>query len=140
MATADDGERRGARVGQTIRGLLLWIGAAVLGAFGCTALANLALGGGWSEDDVRGVLALGLGTLIFTLGGSAFLVLVFAWMERWSMPPMARYGTLILVGAAAGAAVMLPFGTPASSAAGLAYGVATAMAWAALHRILFGTR
>ena len=86
-------------VGETVQGVSLWVGAALLGAFGCTFALNIASGGGLSVQDLQLVLGIGLLTLIFTLAGSGFLTLAFAWLGQRSLTPAIRYGFLVAMGA-----------------------------------------
>ena len=117
-----------------VRGLILWLGAAVIGSFGCTALWQIAGGGlpAWGT-----VMGLGVVTLFWTITGSTLLLLVFSAMP--TVPVWGRYLLLVPLGAVAGA-IMLSFGGWSSMMTGAAYGTATALAWVGLHRLTFGVR
>lgn len=128
----------GAAVGDALRGLSLWLGAALLGSMVTTGIADAVLGGRTLQDFHW--IWIGLFALIFTVGGSAFLCLAFAWMGDRSFRVPARYGVLLVAGAAAGALILVPVGTPILLLAGLAYGLATALAWVTLHLILYKGR
>jgi hypothetical protein len=124
----------------TVRGLIVWLGAAVVASFGCTTILHFAMGGDTSEAGFRAILGLGLVTLIFTIAGSAALTLAFAAVGQRGLSLGMRYVVLIGLGAAAGGAVMLPFRTSDTVVAGVVYGVATASVWVGLHRAIYGNR
>ncbi len=120
----------------TVRGLTVWLGAPLLASLLCSAGWQLASGGHLAEW--RPIVGLSLMALIFTIGGSTLLSLAFAAME--ALAAITRYIALICLGAFAGGAIMIPFGTPGSVLAGIIYGVATASFWAGLHRAVYGSR
>lgn len=112
---------------------LIVIGAALLGSGAATLTLHFLLGGGWIELEGRRILGLVLASLIFTLPGSMALLLFYSKIEE-SGPYLLRYCLIIAAGGVAGAAWLLVlFRTSSSAALGCAYGVATAVAWAALH-------
>jgi len=122
---------------EAMKALAVWGGAALLGCFGPVYVLEVTTGG---KTNVPVVLRLGSIVLIFTVAGSSFLMLAFAWLGRWSLPLAARYGVLVAIGAVAGAVSMLPFGTPDSAASGFVCGTSTALGWTLLHLLIYRGR
>lgn len=116
-----------------VRGLVLWIGPAVLGSLICTLVFLATVEGGLSQTAIfqAGFAA----SLWFTLGGSALLLLAFAALRPRRIA--VRYAILLALGLGAGAAMMAMFGS-LFMAVGAVYGVVTAAAWIVLHRLLYG--
>lgn len=124
-------QRKQDRTMNTVRGLAVWLGAPFLASFICTAVWGLAAG----RSDWRPFFGVGVMSLIFTVGGSAFLSLLFRTMS--ARPVVGRYAVLIGFGALAGFATMGSLGASSPLIwAGLVYGVATACLWVGLHRAL----
>jgi len=116
-----------------LRGIAVWLGAALMGSFLGTAFWKVAFRGPMS--DLRVAVSIGLGSLFFTLIGSAIMSGLFAGMGSRSR----RYRYTILVGAAGpvGAATMLFLNAPPAAVAGGAiYGVTTAIIWAGLQTVV----
>ena len=109
-----------------VRGLTVWLGAAVLASLICTTIWRLADPGFLHAGEV---LLVGCVTLFFTTAGSAALTLLFA--LTGPRPVVSRYVILLIVGPVAGAVVFL--GIPALAAIGAAYGAATSGCWVSLH-------
>jgi hypothetical protein len=122
---------------EALRGVSVWLGAAVLGSASCTLVWNL-FGGSWSGVGLRHVVGIAAATLMFTVPGSALLSLAFAWSGRRGLPLTLRRALLVLLGALAGAGMMLPLGGLQSVTLGGVYGAATAAAWVGLHMVLYG--
>ena len=131
-------ENRAATMGGHFRGVSVWIGAAIAGSFGCTAAWSFILGGGITPYDLRVIVALALTTMFWTIPGSAFVTLAFAWTGGRSIAVPMRYALVIVLGAVAGTLVMLPFGGSSSLLAGCSFGASTALCWVVLHRLLYG--
>jgi hypothetical protein len=117
-----------------MRGLAIWLGAAIIGAIGGTIGAQLIYGGKFGPSDIRFTLGFAAMTLIFTVGGSAFLALVNQALDSRNVPRHLRYAALVLTGGAAGA-LTLSFLGSSSVAIGAGYGTVTALAWVALLRL-----
>ena len=120
-----------------VRGLAVWLGAPVLASALCTTVWS------WTASDAmsdrRIAVSLGLASLMFTIGGSTFLALLFAGMN--ALPIIHRYSILVGVGALAGGATMVVLGTTTVGIeVGAIYGVATGCLWVGLHRIVYGSR
>lgn len=115
-----------------VRGITLWLAPAVLASFICTLAWHLMLGGGIS--DLRFAFAIMLATLMFTIGGSGILILLFARMRP--TPVVLRYIALVAFGCGAGAFAM--FWTSSEfRVAGSIYGVVTACLWCVVHMLLY---
>ncbi len=117
-----------------MRGLAIWLGAAIIGAIGGTIGVQLIYGGKFGPSDIRFTLGLAAMTLIFTVGGSAFLALVYQAMDSRNIPRTFRYAALVVIGGAAGALTLSLLGF-SSAAIGAGYGTVTALAWVALLRL-----
>lgn len=113
----------------------MWLAPALLGSFGFTAVALFAMDG--QSNFAKLVLGLGAMSLIFTLGGSALLGLVFAWTWGRGLPLAGRYVVQIMVGALTGGALLLPAGNVSTALIGVTYGFVTACAWVATHWALY---
>lgn len=120
----------------TVRGLAVWLAPALLASLGCTIAWHWSSGGDMSEPEIRVTAAIATTSLLYTLGGSALLALVFAWSRGRSIPLSARYALIVATGSAAGVALMAPFGTPEFMRVGLIYGLVTALCWVAVHRTI----
>jgi len=123
---------------ETVRGLSLWLGAALVGSLGGTIIGNIALQGGWSEASIRMLLAIATTTLFFTVPGAGLLGLAFAWTRNRGLGLMLRLALLVPVGAVFGGALMALSGSVPVAIAGLTYGGATGLGWAMLHAALYG--
>ena len=122
----------------TLRGLTLWLGAALVGGFGAAVTLNALHGGGWTSLELAGLFGASIIALLWTLPGSALLTLAFAW-SGWSGSSAAlRRVVLIPVGAAAGAAAGFFFDTGLTF--GFIFGAATAVAWGAFQWAIYGRR
>lgn len=121
----------------TVRGLTLWLAPAILASIVCTLVWHWSLGGGTSGPELGMAAALGVTSLIFTLGGSALLTLAFAWSGGRSIHILVRYGLIVAIGGGVGGAMMLPLGTAGSIGTGVSYGLATGLFWIALHRAIY---
>jgi hypothetical protein len=113
----------------------MWLAPALLASLGLAALVGLSMG----DQSNLAVHVLGLGSmsLIFTLGGSALLGLVFAWTWGRGVPLAGRYVVQVLVGALAGGALLLPAGTASAALIGGTYGLVTACVWVLTHWMLY---
>jgi hypothetical protein len=136
--SAEASDRRDTPRGDMIRGLGVWLGAALCGSFGTTAAGVLIWGAPWAGFWAS-TFWWGTATLLWTVGGSAALSLAFAWMSGRSFPAFARYCVLTILGPLLGI-VMLPTGTPTAALLGLVYGGATTIAWIILHRLVYRGR
>lgn len=121
------------------KGLGLWIGAAAVGSVLGTLVADVYAGGNLTADFARDfnrglLLAFMEIGLIFTLGGSALLALVYG-AARQRLSQAHTYTAILLAGVAAGGLVLLPLRMPVW---GMIYAAATSLAWVGLHRLLFG--
>ena len=116
------------------RGWVLWIGSAWLGSLiGMIGLAVLSpFSSPWPW-----IVVAAAGPLLFTLGGSALLVLVFAYLRPRRIA--VRYAVLLVIGPAAGAAMLGFFGTPTGLGLGAGFGFVTTVAWVTLHKLLYGS-
>ncbi len=123
---------------EIVRPLSLWLGAAVCGSFACTLIINPILGGDWSATSLGWIVALSVYTLFFTVPGSGLLCLSYGWSENRGLVELARQGLVVLLGAAVGAAMMVPLGGTQNVLTGLFYGTGTALAWVGLYAILYG--
>ncbi len=118
----------------TVRGLSVTLGAALLGSFSATLLVVFRASlGAFEWLPIFGVTLI---ALIFTTGGSAMLGLIYA--AAWTLGPIARYALLIISGATVGGGLMLLLGGAPAGALGVSYGVTTALAWVILHRLIYG--
>jgi len=126
--------------GETVRGLSVWAGAAVLGSFGCSLVLAAAIDGGYSKDALRDTYFVGFDSLIFTLPGSGLLMLAFAWLGGRSLPLIARYLCLMAIGGVAGAAMLMLGGLGRGALVGFGYGSATALFWSILHAAIYRGR
>jgi hypothetical protein len=123
-----------ARTTDALKGLSIWLGAAVLGSLIPSPFIEGHIP---SLQDLRDSFGL---TILFTVPGSGLLVLFFAWLSRWEMPMALKLGMLIPLGAASGALIMIALLFPAALVGlGIAYGSATAVAWVGLHLALYRT-
>jgi hypothetical protein len=123
---------------ETVRGLSLWLGAALFGSLGCTIIWCVALGGDWSEIDLRMLLGLSIMTLFFTVPGSGLLGLAFGWTGQRGISVPLRRALLIPFGMIVGGALTLCFTPFQTALVGLAYGGATAIGWGLLHAAFYG--
>lgn len=101
-------------------------------------MLHILTGGTWNPHDLRPMSAIAVLTLLWTVPGSALLALCFAWTRGRGFSLEGRLALTVLLGAVAGAAIMVPAGTSTAILLGLAYGLATGVAWAALHMMLYG--
>jgi hypothetical protein len=122
---------------ESVRGLSVWAGAAILGSFSCSLAMAAAMDSDFSRDALRDTYVFGLSSLIFTLPGSGLLMLAFAWMGQWSLSLIARYLCLVAIGGVAGAAILMLPGVPLW---GFSYGSATALFWSILHAAIYRGR
>ena len=114
-----------------VRGLTIWLGAALIGSIVGTTGLQLISRGGWAEDEIRLLIRIGLITLFFTVPGSAFLFLSYGCLARFRAGENFRYPILVLWGGLAGAFITSFMHSPAL---GAGYGIATALTWVALLR------
>ena len=112
--------------------MILWLAPAVLASMICSVAWHLLSGGGVA--DLSSAFGFGLITLLFTIGGSAFLTLMFARMR--STPNALRYVALVALGCVAGVVPML-WATSDFRIAGAIYGTTTACIWCAAHLLLY---
>jgi hypothetical protein len=115
-----------------IRGLTIWVGAALIGSVVGTVGLQLISHGGWAGEDLRSLIGIGLLTLVFTVAGSALLFLAFWRLAKLRAVDGWSYAILVLFGGLAGAFMLSFLG---ASGIGAAYGVVTALAWVALLRL-----
>jgi hypothetical protein len=127
--------REPAIAGGWVRGLLVWAGAAVLGAFGCSFAWVATADHGLTRNEVWAATVIGVTALIFTLPESGLLMLTFAGMRRWSIPAVAKYLSQIAIGGLLGFALVLVFAHAVLMA--LVFGAGTAMIWSALHAAVY---
>ena len=117
------------------RGIALWIIPALLASALCSIGWHLWAGG--KLNDLQIVYGIAAVSLIFTAGGSALLVLAFAFMRP--APVWSRYVALLALGAVAGG-LMLWWGSFEGLKLGTTYGLVTAAFWVVAHKMLYGRR
>jgi hypothetical protein len=118
----------------TVRGLGVWLAPPLLASVLCTVAWQVVWG---NSTYPSSLLAAGVMSLPFTLGGSTLLTLVFARMSAPSS--VVRYLVLMVTGVVVGGSVMLLLSGPSKFAvAGAAYGGATASLWVLFHRLIYG--
>ena len=119
------------------RGLVVWLGAAAIGSVAGSLLLNIVFGGGWSPTEVGFLIGISMVSVIFTLGGSALLILAFAKSARTGCSPLARTFLMIPFAAGVGGFLLLVLcgGSLEWLGIGALYGAVTALAWAALSTI-----
>jgi hypothetical protein len=130
-----------------VRDVAIWLVAPLLASSLCTLGWTVIAEGdkGWivtadeKMADLRFAVAIGIASLIYTIGGSTMLSLMFAGMSARSAPH--RYFILLVLGAVAGGFLMLVSGGSwLLITAGTIYGVVTACFWVALHSVVHGSR
>ncbi len=111
-----------------LRGLTIWLGAAIVGSFATTF--------GWfivirQPLDAQALVGFSDETLWFTVPGSALISIAFGILEWRGLRAPWRYITLVAIGAAAGAFI-LSFGGEDAVGLGAAYGLVTTLVWIGL--------
>lgn len=121
----------------TVRGLAVWLAPALLASVSFALYLHWTGGGEISAAAFRTALGFAGVTLIWTVGGSALLVLAFAWTGSRGVPLIARYALIVVLGGAAGAALMWPLGSHLAMKMGLSCGLLTSFFWVAIHRLTY---
>jgi len=111
------------------RGLCVWLAPPVLGSTLCTLIWHLTFG-------ISPALFIGVMSLLFTVGGSTILTLMYAQMSDRSVA--ARYVALTAVGPILGGLVLLVLTQQSVfMMMGAFYGATTAALWVVMHRLLY---
>ena len=130
-----------------VRDLAIWLGAPLLASLLCTLGWTVIAGGKmvWSITadgtmaNLRVAVSMGMASVLFTIGGSTVLSLMFAGLS--ALPTVNRYFILVGFGAIAGGFLMLFLGAPpVGITAGAIYGVVTACFWVGLHSAVHRSR
>jgi len=124
----------------TMRGISLWLGAALIGSFASSAALTACLTAGWTGSERWSLLGLSIISLLWTVPTSAVVMLAFAW-PGWSGTSVGlRRIMLVPVGALAGPAIMMLGESSVAPLFGCVYGAVVASAWSGLHWALYGRR